>query len=1418
MAHRTNAGSLLALVILAGGAAFADVNAAWGGQDAILPLERTLRERFPSAALDSSFVMEGARETVSGRTLAGFRSLAPGLAAPFAPGRPPGLEVEASSGLSAPPLRVFYPSSYDETFVVEAGTQRVAVRALGARFSTAAPSTGRLFYPAAYDSVDVVHVAAAARTEELLYLRDERAPRVFEYEIVEMRGVRELELVDGAIRFVGDRAGEGANRRSNPSIQIDKPWVLDANGVRSEAAARWTIEKDDAPTARIRLTVDAEGLAFPLLVDPTFSLTGSMLAARGYHSATLLPSGKVLVAGGHSGSGYLDTAELYDPVTGTFTATGPLDSARASHTATLLQNGNVLIAGGWDGTNFLDSAELYDPATGAFTATGSMSGARGYHTATRLQNGKVLLTGGEGAGGSLQTAQLYDPTTGSFASTGDLGAARAFHAAALLQDGKVLVTGGRDGATYTNTAEIYDPAAGAFAATGAMSAARGSHTATVLPDGKVLVAAGSDGTVLNGAELYDPLTGAFTATDSLATPRYVHSATLLPNGKVFLAGGFYDGPRNTAETYDPAAGTFGYGSPLQETRYAHTATLLPSGILLVTGGLSGSYLATTELYDPRNDLPAFSSTSVPTKRLEPAATLLEDGRVLVTGGNNDGTYVKPAEIYDPAANAWTTTGSMGVGRFNHRATLLATGQVLITGGHVGAGNTNTSELYDPTTGTFTPAGEMTAARGAHTATLLRNGKVLVAGSATVSTADLYDPASATFEATGAMNTARWGHSATLLPDGKVLIAGGNASTGETDSAELYDPDTGSFTPTGPLGTPRQGHTATLLPNGKVLIAGGSNGSGSTTTILISAEVYDPVAGTFSPSDDMTWPRRDHAATLRADGRVLIIGGDRGTQTNQQGDLYDPATDTFWNYGSFQVIGHTSILLPNGKVLIAGGEWYGGATAALHDARLDHSEARRPSVSSATPVLCQPGNLSMAGFGFAGDSEASGGGTNSSPSNAPLLRLQRVDSDQVAFASPQTFSHSTFFSTTLDDLPSGHYRASIFANGIPSIERVVEVATTPILGTYPSASVAVAGSTLVAPSFLPPEYDGAFYPVTARASTGFTGTLHANGSTGGIVVRDAGPVGTYAVTVSASTDCGSPTTTFTLDVLGAPDSILANGGTPQSARVDTQFGTPLRALVRDSAGHPLPNVSVAFSAPPSGASATLPAGGASVTDASGVASIVATANGILGSYEVTATVGALTATFALTNTPAIATGVTATATNANSVSVTWTGTTGATYEVLRFAEGGVSSVVGSSAAGSLTDTAVAADRAYLYKVRAILPQPSPWSASDLATTVVVTDPVLVSGATVVKASHVTNLRTAVAAARALAGLGALAWTDAALTPGVTRPRALHVTELRSALDAARTALLLPAIAYARPSISPGMAMSASDIADLRGGVR
>ena len=324
--------------------------------------------------------------------------------------------------------------------------------------------------------------------------------------------------------------------------------------------------------------------------------TAHMQIARASHSSTLLPDGKVLIAGGFGGSGTESdpyrSAEIYDPGTESFRPAGNMTMGRSGHTATRLKNGKLLIVGGWTGSYSLRrSAELYDPAAGLFTPTGDMGVERAGNTTALLPDGKVLVAGGEDrSSNALTSAELYDPATGKFTRTGDMTEPRGQATATALRNGKVLIVGGSSGQypsqTVYRSAELYDPATGKFALTGQMTVGRHKHAAVLLASGKVLVVGGSDNRDWHGeyssAEIYDPATGRFGATADMNISRFKlpYAAVLLNNGTVLVAGG-----GSFAEVYDETKGSFSkVGGNLGAARFFASATVLPDGNTLITGG------------------------------------------------------------------------------------------------------------------------------------------------------------------------------------------------------------------------------------------------------------------------------------------------------------------------------------------------------------------------------------------------------------------------------------------------------------------------------------------------------------------------------------------------------------------------------------------------------------------------------------------------------------------------------------------------------------------------------------------------------------------------------------------------------------------------------------------------------------------
>ena len=418
------------------------------------------------------------------------------------------------------------------------------------------------------------------------------------------------------------------------------------------------------------------------------------------------------------------------------------------------------------------------------------------------------------------------------------------------------------------------------------------------------------------------------------------AAAVIGIGLVIVVGATTLGPWRQGQTAAnpsgatpaPSAGTTRayFTGSMKEARRDASATLLKDGRVLIVGGIhsgdpgGGGVLKSAELYDPATG--TFTLTgSMKVARYDASITTLADGRVLVVGGNDVVTNDVPsAELYDPATGqftATTSTVSPHESGTNISSTLLRDGRVLILGcdsSGACSGAQWSADLYDPSTGQFTAVGPLPEMFLYWTATLLNDGRVLIAGG-TLSDASvpsvpiaggqgwgtlvpvpslIFDPATDTFAATGSMAGQYSLHTATLLPDGRVLLIEGYNIPGHALSGELYDPATGKFTATADVGITGALPTATKLADGKVLLAGGAD-IGQSSLDARTVLLYDPSTGSFNPGGSTLVPRREHTATLLADGRVLLAGGiDGGVSMGSDGvatgdwptnsaEIYDP---------------------------------------------------------------------------------------------------------------------------------------------------------------------------------------------------------------------------------------------------------------------------------------------------------------------------------------------------------------------------------------------------------------------------------------------------------------------------------------------------------------------------------------------------
>ncbi len=352
-------------------------------------------------------------------------------------------------------------------------------------------------------------------------------------------------------------------------------------------------------------------------------------------------------------------------------------------------------------------------------------------------------------------------------------------------------------------------------------------------------------------------------------------ASLIINDKLMMS------PAHAQTT----GGRWTFTGSLDNGRFGHTATSLQDGKVLVVGGGGfpcfggGCYSTvngTAELYDPAHGNWSLAG-SLGQRRVGHTATLLPNGEVLVVGGFDYGyphwsfAYVNSAEIYNPTTGGWRFTGNPGFSYVANSATLLTSGKVLVVFVSYPPIQDVTAKLYDPTTATWSST---QAPTDFGTVKTLFNGKVLSVSS---NSSQLYDPTSGHWTSLAGFKIIGGIYTATLLNNGRVLITG-NAPNTPTMHAELFDPASGTWSRTGDPQTPG-GEVATLLPNGKVLVTGGAICSSVECHSMNAAELYDPTTGAWSATGNLNTPRFGHSATLLPNGRVLVAGG-------HEGDIYD----------------------------------------------------------------------------------------------------------------------------------------------------------------------------------------------------------------------------------------------------------------------------------------------------------------------------------------------------------------------------------------------------------------------------------------------------------------------------------------------------------------------------------------------------
>jgi hypothetical protein len=779
-------------------------------------------------------------------------------------------------------------------------------------------------------------------------------------------------------------------------------------------AGGYTFEPAVSNTADI-LTIDYKNP----LNNPTRQ-TVNMSAARMEHTATLLTqgpdAGNVLICGGKNLAGTtLNSCEIFITSTTQFKPGPTMTSSRTGHSASLLPNGKVFIAGGYSSVagDYMLTTELYDPNTGVFAPGPSLLSGRAYHTATTLPNGFVILIGGfngynnydifskdnsttqirqnQGTHGFLDIMEVFDQN-GARAPTGNipLPFRAAYLNSTLLTDGRVFVDGG-----FGNIAPTYfqpsitistpsyvnftNPVVAVSTGNRIISIAAGSNIKLPLQaqlsrqvlgrvvDGDIFMPPSSQGVPTIAIRNVDIYFGKTTA----------QLDTFAVTGDEKKGFGWFEKENTVLTLYNPhqSAGSYAVFKPLSLMTDMLTAgsfrLYLEGGGNLSSGTVRNitSSTGTIGLNFPISDMynGATITGTVTLKSLGfsdnltsvqlnngygPISATVVNGRVNtsvnLTGikgvitNTTDHAITFPYNVssnllgisFDLSFTANQITINQAVNFTVDPSTIVIRRMVF--------GNLS---LYYPKTNTFylNPSNKMGILTGLqtynHSTLVTRNGTLFRLGGQNCEsnpsncnrTTPIMLPSASwlymiLYPETQwldfkKLNNKRAYHTATVLKDGNILVCGGTDGVQTFNTCELYDRKLEDWIIVATMTVSRAYHTATLLPNGTVLLVGGTSGKTKEDASLKTCDIYYPDVKKIVQTADMTNARLLHTATLLPNGNVLVLGGSNSGSYLREGEIFIstanmwvPLPGTMANRRSE----HTATLLKNNRVLIAGG--------------------------------------------------------------------------------------------------------------------------------------------------------------------------------------------------------------------------------------------------------------------------------------------------------------------------------------------------------------------------------------------------------------------------------------------------------------------------------------------------------------------
>jgi len=1035
---------------------------------------------------------------------------------------------------------------------------------------------------------------------------------------------------------------------------IPAPVVLDAAGQKHASLANYTMDGNEV----ILHTADLSSLAPPVRIDPSVVVITTADFLRGNNEGMIS----------------FDTDAISRAVPtigwiGDWSATTSFPSARYGHTSVAYNGYLYVIGGGANGSGLMNDVEVAhinsDGTIGTWSATTSFPTARSGHTSVAY-NGYLYVIGGATGSGPRNDVEVApiksDGTIGTWSATTSFTTAREGHTSAAY-NGYLYVIGGKSESTDLNDVQFApinaDGTVGAWSATTSFTTARWEHT-SVAYNGYLYVIGGNGTLVgyLHSVQFApinsDGTVGTWNATTNFSAPRAGHTSVAY-NGNLYVIGGYNGSYFNDVQfaqiNSNGTVGAWDATTNFSTARHQHTSVAY-NGYLYVIGGTNGSSSFNDVQVAPINSNGTVggwsATTGFPTARCGHTSVVYNRHLYVIGGFDSSSAFLNDVQFApidsDGTVGAWSATTSFTTARWEHTS-VVYNGYLYVIGGQGSSGGLNDVQFSpihsDGTIGAWSATTSFTTARRSHTSVAYNGNLYVIGGYSGYSGYNgsyfnnvQYAPINSdgtvgAWSATTSFATARCSHTSVVY-NGYLYVIGGATGSGPRNDVEVApinsDGTIGTWSATTSFTTAREGHTSVVY-NGYLYVIGGQGSSGDLNDVQFSPIHSDGTIGAWSATTSFTTARWAHTSVVY-NGYLYVIGGQGGiggglndvqfAPINADGTVGAWSAATSFTTARWE---HTSVAY-NGWLYVMGGA---SGNHYLND--VQYTALAGPAARAAYSRLVDLGSDQMIGtFEYTGGAGDPAGITNLTYATAPQSTgiFTRV-------AIPNSISGHTY-----DISQCGRYFWVRF-----EMDDTASVATDAggTLGRNSIQSFTLTYSTCNMPPTVTPTVTPTMTPtatptptVTPTITPTVTPTSTATTTPTPTQTPTATPTVTPTITPTV-TPTAAPTVTPTTTP-GPATTIVATGGTPQSAPIGTHFWQSLEVSVTDAHGNPVSGADVTFTAPASGPSATFSNGGSATTGADGLASVTATANSTVGGpYQVTAETGTLTpATFSLTNDP------------------------------------------------------------------------------------------------------------------------------------------------------------------------------------------